>query len=64
MEEHLQGRNFFVGDAGKESATIADISLYAYTHVSHEGGFMLEGYPRIVEWLRRVEALPGFAPMV
>ena len=64
MEEHLQGRNFFVGDADNDYATIADISLYAYTHVSHEGGFMLEGYPRIVEWLRRVEALPGFAPMV
>ncbi len=44
--------------------TIADIALYAYTHVAHEGGFDLAGFPNIRNWLSRVEALPGFAPMV
>jgi glutathione S-transferase len=55
MERHLSGREFHVG----EQFTIADISLYAYTHVAHEGGFDLEGYPGIRAWLERVAAQPG-----
>ena len=55
MERHLAGREFFVG----EQYSVADISLYAYTHVAHEGGFDLEGYPAIRAWLGRVAAQPG-----
>jgi glutathione S-transferase len=55
MEGHLAGRSFVVG----ERYTIADISLYAYTHVAHEGGFDLSGYPAIGAWLQRVAAQPG-----
>ncbi len=55
MEEHLAGRAFLVG----ERYTIADIALYAYTHVAPEGGFELEPYPAINEWLARVAAQPG-----
>jgi glutathione S-transferase len=55
MESHLSGRSFLVG----ERYTLADISLYAYTHVAHEGGFDLAGYPAIRGWLERVAAQPG-----
>jgi glutathione S-transferase len=55
MEGHLDGREFLVGDR----YTIADISLYAYTHVAPEGGFTLEPYPAVREWLARVAAQPG-----
>ena len=55
MERHLTNREFFVGDR----YSIADIALYAYTHVSPEGGFELEPYPAIREWLVRVMAQPG-----
>jgi glutathione S-transferase len=55
MERHLAGREFLVGDA----YSIADISLYAYTHVAHEGDFDLEPYPVIRTWLERVAAQPG-----
>ena len=59
MERHLGGREFLVGDR----YSIADISLYAYTHVAHEGGFELEGYPAIRGWLERVAAQPGYVPI-
>jgi len=55
MERHLNGRQFFVGDA----LTLADIALYAYTHVAHEGGFDLEQYPLVRGWLERVASEPG-----
>jgi len=55
MEGHLGERRWFVG----ESMTIADIALYAYTHVAHEGGFELEPYPAITAWLARVAEQPG-----
>ena len=55
MERHLTGHAFLVGEA----YTLADISLYAYTHVAHEGGFDLAGYPAIRAWLERVAAQPG-----
>jgi glutathione S-transferase len=55
MEGHLTGREFLV--AGRY--TIADIGLYAYTHVAPEGGFELEPYPAIRAWLERVAAQPG-----
>ena len=59
MEQQLNETPFIAG----ESPTIADISLYAYTHVAHEGGFDLEAFPTIRAWLRRVEALPNYVPM-
>jgi glutathione S-transferase len=55
MERHLTGRHFLVGDG----YSIADVSLYAYTHVAHEGGFELEAHPAIRAWLGRVAAQPG-----
>ena len=55
MERHLSGRRFFVGD----SFSLADIALYAYTHVAPEGGFALEPYPAVGAWLARVAARPG-----
>ena len=55
MEEHLDGRDFFVG----KRYSIADISLYAYTHVADEGGFDLAAYPAIGAWLGRVAAQPS-----
>ena len=57
LERGLAGRNFLVG--GRYS--IADISLYAYTHVAHEGDFDLDPYPAIRAWLERVAAQPGHA---
>ena len=55
MERHLTGRAFLVGDR----YSIADISLYAYTHVAHEGGFDLAPYPAIRAWLDRVAGQDG-----
>ena len=59
MERHLGGSEWFGGGA----ASIADIALYAYTHVAGEGGFDLDPYPAIGAWLARVEDLPGHVPM-
>jgi glutathione S-transferase len=59
MERHLGTRSFFVG----ERYTLADISLYAYTHVAHEGEFDLEPYPSIRAWLERVAQQPGHVPI-
>ena len=59
MERHLDGKTYLVGD----SLTLADIALYAYTHVAHEGGFDLEAYPAIRAWLDRVAAEPGHVPI-
>ena len=55
MNEHLQSRHFFVA----ERYTIADIALYAYTHVAHEGGHDLEPYANVRWWLDRVAEQPG-----
>jgi glutathione S-transferase len=59
MDEHLSARSFFVG----ERPTLADIALYAYTHVAKEGGFALGDYPSIGRWLARVAAEPGHLRM-
>ena len=55
MEDHLQSRSYFVG----ERYTIADIALYAYTHVADEGGFDLSGLRSVPDWLGRVRSQPG-----
>ncbi|HEV2590465.1 MAG TPA: glutathione binding-like protein, partial [Gaiellaceae bacterium] len=55
LESHIADREWFVGG----SMTLADVALYAYTHVAPEGGFDLEPYPGIRNWIARVEAQPG-----
>jgi len=50
MEKHLGSNEFFADN----TYSIADIALYAYTHVAHEGGFSLEAYPQIQGWVARV----------
>jgi glutathione S-transferase len=59
MEAHLATRDFFV--AGRYS--IADIALYAYTHVAHEGGFDLAPCPNVRRWLERVRGQPRHVPI-
>jgi glutathione S-transferase len=59
MERHLAGREFLVGDG----PTVADLALYAYTHVADEGGFELGRFPAIGAWLGRVSSLPGYVPI-
>ncbi len=56
MEQHLAGHAFMAG----ERYSIADIALYAYTHVAPEGGIALDGYPAIGDWLGRVADQPGY----
>ncbi len=56
MEGHLATRQFFVN----ERYSIADIALYAYTHVAPDGGLDLGAYPKVREWLARVAAQPGY----
>ena len=59
MEGQLKSREWFVG----ERYSIADIALYAYTHVAGEGGFDLAGYPAIRAWLERVKSQPRYIPI-
>jgi glutathione S-transferase len=59
MEEHLRSHAFFVA----ERYSIADIALYAYTHVAHEGGFDLAPYNAIQKWLSLVREQPGYVGM-
>ena len=59
MEQHLESRNYLVG----ESYSIADIALYAYTHVADEGGFELYEYGNILRWFAELERVPGYVPM-
>lgn len=56
MERHLDQRQYFA----TEHCSIADISLFAYTHVAHEGGFDLSSYPEISNWISRIQALDGY----
>ena len=56
MEGHLGSREFFVG----ERYSIADIALYAYSHVAEEGGFDLGRYPAVRAWLERVAKQPDY----
>lgn len=59
MEQRLAEHPFLVGDR----YTIADIALFAYTHVADEGNFSLEQFPGIREWIDRVKAIPNFIPI-
>ena len=60
MEQHLGTRNWMVAEA----FSIADIGLYAYTHVAHHGGFDLSEFPAVQAWCARVGALPRHVPML
>jgi glutathione S-transferase len=60
MERQLARTPFLVDGA----YTIADIALYAYTHVAHEGGYSLERHPAVRAWLARIEQQPGYVPMI
>lgn len=59
MDEHLASHDWFVGNA----ITLADIALFAYTHVAEEGRFVLADFPAIGRWIARIKALPGFVPL-
>ena len=60
MERQLQATPYLVGD----QYSIADIALYAYTHVAHEGGFDLAPYPAVQAWLKRVASHPKYVAML
>lgn len=59
MNRHLGTCDFLCGS----DATLADIALFAYTHVADEAGLQLVNYPALIAWCDRVRALPGFVPM-
>ena len=59
MDEHLAAQAYFVG----RRLSLADIALYAYTHVAEEGGFALSAFPHVEAWLGRVASEPAFLPM-
>ncbi|MEM9208903.1 MAG: glutathione S-transferase family protein [Pseudomonadota bacterium] len=59
MEQHLEQTTVFAGN----TFSIADIALYAYTHVADEGGFDLAAYPAVRGWLQRIEARDRYVPM-
>jgi len=59
MDEHLAARDFLVGT----HLTLADVALYAYTHVADQGGFEVGAYPNVRKWLERVTAQPGYVGM-
>ncbi len=59
METQLSETPYLVG----EQLTIADISLYGYTHVADEGGFDLSTYPAISQWIKRIQLIPGYVGM-
>lgn len=59
MDQHLRENAFLAGGA----VSLADIALYAYTHVCEAGGFCLQDYPNVKHWLARIAVLPGYVPM-
>ncbi len=59
MEQQLAGSKWLAND----TFSIADIALYAYTHVAHEGDFSLDDYPAVRAWIDRIEARERFVPM-
>ena len=59
MEKHLEANDFFVADR----YSVADIALYAYTHVAGEGGFDLDAFSAVRAWLERVSSQPGYIPI-
>ena len=60
MENHLTENEWLVGD----TLTLADIALFAYTHVADEGGFGMSDYPAIKRWVKNIEERPDYIPMI
>jgi glutathione S-transferase len=60
MEAQLKNTPFLLGD----TLSLADISLFAYTHVAHEGGFDLSAYPAIRNWISLIQSQKGFVKML
>ena len=56
MNDHLNGRDWFVGD----DISLADICLFAYTHVAGDADFRLNAYPHVSSWIERVQRQPNF----
>ena len=59
MDDHLGGREWFIGEA----ISLADICLFAYTHVAPDAEFDLQRYPHVVEWIERIKGHPRYLPM-
>lgn len=59
MDDHLSGREWFVRDA----ISLADICLFAYTHVAGDADFDLKAYPHVLEWVERIKGQPRYLPM-
>lgn len=59
MEKHLAENEYLV----EGGYSVADIALYAYTHVADEGGFDLSGFPAVLRWMQRVSEQPGYIPI-
>jgi glutathione S-transferase len=59
MDDHLDGRDWFIG----ESPTLADICLFAYTHVAGDADFDLQRYPHVVRWMERLKGQPRYQAM-
>lgn len=59
MEKQLREQPYLVSG----QCSIADIALYAYTHVAEEGGFSLSDYRALQSWIARIQALPGYCPI-
>jgi glutathione S-transferase len=59
MDDHLAARDWFVG----QGISLADICLFAYTHVAGDADFRLDAYPHVSSWIERVESQPNFLPM-
>lgn len=60
MDDHLAKHKFFAGD----QYTIADISLYTYASVAHEGEYEMERFPNVQAWFERVRQQPGYVPLL
>jgi glutathione S-transferase len=59
MDDHLNGRDWFVADA----MSLADTCMFAYTHVADEADFDLELYPNVIRWMEQIMTQPGYIPM-
>jgi glutathione S-transferase len=59
MDDHLSHREWFVG----EGISLADVCLYAYTHVADDAEFELSAFPNVTAWIERIENEPGYVPM-
>ena len=59
MDDHLDGRDWFVGD----QMSLADICLFAYTHVAGEADFEIKRYPNVVQWIERMKGQPRYMSM-